>query len=90
LIEAGLAIGEQTMNINDYELVKLLEDDVYHISLRDDDDRQASYVDIIWGLASRAQLEHVGNQTFFITDSNNDDMFPGETICVDEILDIVL
>jgi len=77
------------MAINEYELNELLQDEIYKSSIQyDEDDNPLLFVE--FGNFEDVTLEYVGGQEFFIYDSNTDEMFPGETISVDEILDIVL
>jgi hypothetical protein len=81
------------MSINQKELVQLLEDDIFKarriFELDDYGDPAAEYALIQWGF-EECKLDWLGGQTYFIIESTSDEISPGETISVDEILDIVL
>lgn len=72
------------MTINANELAELLEGDVQDARI------ECGMVKLEYGGFEYAALEWMYDQIFFVVDSNNDDLFPGETVDVDEILDIVL
>jgi hypothetical protein len=91
------------MDINHYELAELLKDDIYNATTRwyqgvqpgRSGNHSADYLeaDVVWlgfGNFEDVTLEWNGGQEFFIVESNCDEMFPGCTISVNEILDIVL
>ena len=83
------------MDINEHELVKLLVDDIFAArTVRQQNSDYPADDDILseleFGNFETVTLEWEGGQTFFIVASDSDEMFPGDTISVDEILDIVL
>jgi hypothetical protein len=79
------------MEINSYELKQLLRGEINcTFIVQDEYDDKDGCIFLSYGFGSCAWLEHEGGQNYFIVESDNDDMFPGETISVDEILDIVL
>jgi hypothetical protein len=87
----------EQMTINEKELVELLEDDIFAARIvretfsdnPDDDDIFVELEAYTLGFAT-VTLEWNGGQEYFVYASNCDEMFPGETISVNEILDIVL
>jgi hypothetical protein len=93
LIEQDLAIGANEMKINGDELVELLSDEPQCKAKwmqHDDEYDGLAYIDID-GMGGWAHLLWTGHaQLFEILDGNDGVFFPGCTIDVDEILDIVL
>ena len=83
------------MDINEFELVKLLTDEIFaarniSYAISDNTSDDEIYAQLEFGNFQTVTLEWEGGQTFFIINSDTDEMFPGNTISVDEILDIVL
>lgn len=78
------------MRINQGELAELIKDEAgvkaeSYFCHKSDSMR----ITIVWGW-SECILAHEHEQSYFVIESNSDEIFPGETISVNEILDIVL
>jgi hypothetical protein len=85
--------GGYTMTIDRFDLVDLLKGEIHIARIAGIINEYGDYderVELHWGFGDWALLEWSGGQRFFIIESNNDEMSPGCTISVDEILDIVL
>jgi hypothetical protein len=86
-----IAIKDSMMTINEHELKQLLRGEINcTFVVHDEYNDKDGCLFLSYGFSNCVWLEYYGEQDFFIVDSDNDDMFPGETINVDEILDIVL
>lgn len=85
------------MEINEHELLDLLMDDIYALQCFDER-KSPEYKDCIWleyynedGWYEEVVLRHEWNQIYTIVEASNEQEFSlGETVSVDEILDIVL
>ncbi len=83
------------IRINQGELAELLEGEIIEATVSFDD-ATGMQISLVWVTSEdeyieQARLQHmVSDQMYYIIDSTSPDMCPGETISVDEILDIVL
>ena len=85
------------MEINAYELVELLDSEIFKAQVRsyptrfDGTPRSLdTFVELQWGDTNWVTLEWEGNQVFYIYASGSDDLELACSVSVDEILDIVL
>ncbi len=84
------------IRINQGELAELLEGEIIEATVSFDDATGGMQISLVWVTSEdeyieQARLQHmVSDQMYYIVDSTSPDMCPGETISVDEILDIVL
>jgi hypothetical protein len=76
------------MTINVYELKELLTGEI--TSTRITGKHNTPCLEIEYGDEEIVALEHMNDQTFWVTYSNADDIYHDSTISVDELLDIVL
>ncbi len=84
------------IRINQGELAELLQDEVIEAIVSFNEVSGSMEISLVWATSpdeyfEGARLHHmISDQTYYIIDSTSPDMCPGETISVDEILDIVL
>ena len=83
------------IRINQGELAELLEGEIIEAIVSFNDATGSMEISLVWETPDEyfegARLQHiVSDQMYYIVDSTSPDMCPGETISVDEILDIVL
>lgn len=83
---------EIKMSINQFELVQLLEDDIFMANTYHDDDLDETCVHLEYGNFNEVWLEYMGGQTYEVVcaSCHSDDFFEGCTVSIDEILDYVL
>ena len=75
------------MDINERELIELLEDDIDSVR---EIDNQFQHSVQIKHKGYLIELDHDGEQVYTIIVSNHPDIYPGNTISVDELIDILL
>ena len=79
------------MTINEFELCELLENEIWQaLVMYDGYTFTRRYVVIKYSTFQDVALVYNGGQTYTVIDSNCNDMRKGQTINVNEILDIVL
>ncbi len=84
------------IRINQGELAELLQDEIIEATVSFNEATGSMEITLMWVTQpdeeiEGARLQHmVSDQMYYIVDSTSPDMCPGETISVDEILDIVL
>lgn len=80
----------ERMSIGQEELAELLTDEIFRATAIDDEGHVFDDCICIEYGFTIVYLQHVKWQEYYIVESDGNDMFPGSTISVDEILDIVL
>ncbi len=84
------------IRINQSELAELLQDEIIEATASFNEVSGSMEITLVWVTSpdeylEDARLHHmISDQTYYIIDSTSPDMTVGNTISVDEILDIVL